>query len=136
MFLHFCSFQPTAKNSAESGGKQNNRHSDRPNMAYPKLVAISSESDLRRMLSPSRCTTNSVTTTQAGQKTSIKETEIACFHISGKPSDRKVFQNKPVTSYSNLGGCQPRSSIIHTSTNGLSSGDNKLIHFNPTSMTY
>ena len=50
MFLHFCSFQPTSKNSAENGGKQNNRHSDRPNMAYPKLVAISSESDLRRLL--------------------------------------------------------------------------------------
>lgn len=70
------------------------------------------------------------------KKHPLKKLNLACFHISGKPSDRKVFQNKPGTSYSNLGGCQPRSSIIHTSTNGLSSVDNKLIHFNPTSMTY
>ena len=136
MFLHFCSFQPTAKNSAESGGKQNNCHSDCPNMAYPKLVAISSESDLWRMRSPSKCKTNSVTTTQAGQKTSVKETEPSLLSYIRKALRQKGVPKQARDLILNPGGCQPRSSKIHTSTNGLSSVDNKLIRFNPTSMTY
>ena len=69
-----------------------------------------------------------------GRQHPLKRMRLGCFHISGKHSRTREFQNRPGISSSNHGEPRRKNSTLHTSQSGLLFANGGLTPFNPKSM--
>lgn len=89
LFLHFCTFQPNTKDPTEGGGRQDHGNSHCPIMANSKLVAMSTEPDLRAVLPSSKSSENLEATPQTRQDTSTNKDEPRVFSYIRKALRRR-----------------------------------------------